>query len=267
MSGNLTIIGLGPARAEHLTLEAVDALRRAGEDGSRVYGLAHVREVVGQVAPDLQVHSLDYLYGLPGVDRPTAYRDLAEMLTRRAFSDGQRVVYLVAGSPLYINDAVLLIRRRCAQAGFPLRLVHGLSFVDLVLGRVFWTGHRGLQLYSAWNVARDGVELATDAPALLFQLGEFTAGADALDERGSTGMLAELRDRLRLRYPGGHPVTVLYSSGRPDYRSLARPVWLRHLADEQVPVYSNLWVPSLDGPGAETELAPEADGPEEGEAS
>jgi len=259
MNGSLTIIGLGPARPEHLTVEAADLLRRAAADGSRVYGLAHVREIVTQAAPELAVRPLDYLYTVPGVDRPTAYRDLAEMLVRRAFSDGLSVVYLVAGSPLFVNDAVLLIRRRCAQDGHPLRLVHGLSFVDLVLGRVHWTGHRGLQLYSAWNVARDGVELATDAPALLFQLGEFTAGADALDERGSTGVLAELRDRLRLRYPASHPVTVLYSSGSPDYRSLARTVALRHLADETVPVYSNLWVPSLDGPAVESEVAPESE--------
>ena len=183
------------------------------------------------------------------------------MLVRRAFEDGFDVLYLVAGSPLYVNDAVLLVRRLCARHGHPLRLIHGLSFVDLVLDRVFWTGHHGLQLYSAWNVARDGTELATDAPALLFQLGEFSRGADALDEARSVVMLAELRDRLVQRYPPDHPVTVLYSSGRPDYRSLARQVPLARLADEPVPVYSNLWVPALSGPDADPAVAPPSEGP------
>ncbi|MCB9781023.1 MAG: hypothetical protein H6742_20810 [Alphaproteobacteria bacterium] len=260
MSGQLTIVGLGPARPEHVTAEARELLRSASERGARAYGLAHVRELVADLAPDLDVRALDYLYALPGVDRPVAYQDLARMLVRRAFEDGQDVVYIVAGSPLFINDAVLLIRRLCAREGHPLRLVHGMSFVELVLSRVYWTGHRGLQLYSAWNVARDGQALDPAVPALLCQLGEFTAGGDALDTGGSTTLLAELRDRLAATLPADHPVTVLYSSGRPDYASLARQVPLSALADEPVPVYSNLWVPALDGPDVERDVAPAADG-------
>jgi tetrapyrrole methylase family protein/MazG family protein len=258
VSGSLTIVGLGPARPEHATLEARQVLAEAAArpDRVRAYGLAHVRELVGALAPGLPVRPLDYLYRLPGVDRPTAYQDLARMLVRRAFDDGVDVLYLVAGSPLFINDAVLLARRLCATRGVPLRLVHGMSFVELVLGRVYWTGHRGLQLYSAWNVARDGVELAPDAPALLCQLGEFSAGGEALDVAGSRDLLAELRDRLAARYPADHPLVVLSSSGHPDYLSLARAVPLSALADQEVPVYSNLWVPALSGDPAEREVAP-----------
>lgn len=257
MPGSLTIVGLGPARAEHVTQEAAEVLRTAAERRARAYGLAHVRDLAAELAPALEVRALDYLYRLPGVDRPTAYADLGRMLIRRAFDDGVEVLYLVAGSPLFYNDAVLAIRQACAAAGRPLRLVHGVSFVDLVLDRVYWTGHQGLQLYSAWNVARDGVALAPDAPTLLCQLGEFSQGGDALDEAGSVGMLVELRDALLRGFPADHPVLVLYSSGRPDYRSLARRVRLADLAAEPVPVYSNLWVPAADGPAVEAELAPE----------
>lgn len=258
VSGSLTIVGLGPARAEHATLEARQVLEQAAARPARVraYGLAHVRELVAELAPGLHVRPLDYLYGLPGVDRPTAYQDLARMLVRRAFDDGVDVLYLVAGSPLFINDAVLLARRLCAARGLPLRLVHGMSFVEIVLGRVYWTGHRGLQLYSAWNVARDGVLLSPEAPALLCQLGEFSSGGDALDVAGSRGLLAELRDRLATRYPPDHPLVVLSSSGHPDYHALARAVSLGALADEEVPVYSNLWVPPLHADATEREVAP-----------
>jgi uncharacterized protein YabN with tetrapyrrole methylase and pyrophosphatase domain len=260
MPASLTIVGLGPARPEHVTREAIEVLRRARERGHRVYGLAHVRDVVADVAPGLAVRPLDYLYELPGVDRPMAYGDLAKMLVRRAFSDELHVVYVVAGSPLYVNDAVLGIRRACAAAGHPLRLVHGLSFVDLVLDRVYWTGRGGLQLYSAWNLARDGVTLATGAPSLVFQLGEFTKGGDALNTDGSTGMLEALRDVLLQSFPDDHPVTILYSSGRPDYRSLARQLPLAELAAAPVPVYSNLWVPAVGGPAVERDVAPPSDG-------
>ncbi len=258
MSGSLTIVGLGPARPEHLTCEALELLRAPEHPLRRAYGLAHAREVTAAVASELEVRALDYLYRVQGVDRPEAYRDLAGLLMRRAFDDGFEVLYLVAGSPLFYNDAVLVIRRRCAERGLPLRLVHGLSFVDLVLDRVFWTGTHGLQLYSAWNLARDGYTLDPESPALLVQLGEYSRGGEALDTRGSVGMLDELRDALLQRFPAQHPVTILYSSGRPEYRSLARSLPLSELASQEVPVYSNLWVPALRGPALERDQAPES---------
>lgn len=256
MSGSLTIVGLGPALPGHLTVEAREVLRQPRGERLRAYGLAHPREIAAQTAPDLEVRALDYLYELPGVDRPVAYQDLAQMLVRRAFDDGFDVLYLVAGSPLVLNDAVLVIRRLCADQDRPLRLVHGMSFVELVLDRVYWTGHQGLQILSAWNVARDGMQPVPSVPLLMPQLGEFTQGGDALDATRSTTVLADLRDRLLQYYPADHPVTVLYSSGRPDYRSQARQIPLQDLAERPVPVYSNLWVPALDGPPPERDVAP-----------
>ena len=228
--GSLTIVGLGPARPEHLTAEAVAALRQA-PPGARAYGLAHARQIAASVAPELEVGSLDYLYSLPGVDRPTLYRDLASMLLRRAFEDDCDVLYLVAGSPLFINDAVLLLRadRR------PVRLVHGLSFVDLVLDQVLWTGHRGLQLYSAWNIAFDGIAINPAAPALLCQLGEFSRGAEALQTGGSTSMLASLRDCLLADYPPEHSVSILYDRDLSSLRYILSPARLCKFTSKLAP--------------------------------
>ncbi len=99
--------------------------------------------------------------------------------------------------------------------------------------------------------------LAHDVPALVCQIGEFSRGGDALDTQHSTTMLRELRDALLGALPSDHPVTILYSSGRPDYRSLARTLTLGDLAEAEVPVYSNLWIPALDGPDIERLQAPE----------
>lgn len=258
-TGSLAVLGLGPARPDQMTLEARALLAETAASGGRLYALAHARGMVEAIEPGLEARSLDWLYAVPGVPRPKAYERLAHLLFERAFEDGERVVYAVAGSPLFYNDAVLVLRRLCADRGRPLRLVHGMSFVDLVLDRVYWTGHGGLQLYSAWNVARDGVALSPTAPALLCQLGEFTAAGEALDTRGSTAMLEELRDRLLQRYPAEHRVVVLYSSGPPEYRSLARATSLAELARQPVPVYSNLWVPALGGPDLEADVAPGAE--------
>ena len=108
-------------------------------------------------------------------------------------------------------------------------------------------------------MANDGVDLDPQAPSVLVQLGEFGASGDALDTKRSPQMLGRLRDRLLEHFPADHPVLVLYSSGPPDYRSEGRRTALSALADQPVPVYSNLWVPSLNGPDLERELAPPTD--------
>ncbi|MEC7987059.1 MAG: SAM-dependent methyltransferase, partial [Myxococcota bacterium] len=139
-TGSLTIVGLGPARPENITTEALSVLRCSQQENMRVYALQHARDMAWSVVPDLKIRSLDYLYHLPDVDRPTAYRDLAQMMLRKAFDEGEQVVYLVAGSPLFYNDVVLLIRKMAAKKERSVRLVHGMSFVDLVLDQVYWTG-------------------------------------------------------------------------------------------------------------------------------
>jgi len=244
--GALTIVGLGPARPEHMTNEALMVLRGASNGKSCLYALQHARKMVHNVFPDLYIRSLDYLYDIPGVERPMAYRDLAQMMLRKAFQDGEEVIYLVAGSPLFYNDAVLLIRKMAVKKKLPIRLVHGMSFVDLVLDQVHWTGFHGLQLYSAWNIAHDDVLLSTEAPALLCQLGEFSAAGDALDTTRSSSMLVVLQQKLLCVYPEEHLVSILYSSGPPNYGSLSEVVALKELAQRTVPVYSNLWIPRLE---------------------
>lgn len=245
--GSLTILGLGPARKEHITMEAMQALRQASREEYPTYALAHAREIIRSLVPALHPKSLDYLYSLPGIERPEAYRDLAKMMLRKAFVEGNHVVYVVAGSPLFYNDAVLFIRKRAHEEGRTVRLIHGMSFVDLVLDQVHWTGHRGLQLYSAWNIAFDEVSLQKDAPALLCQLGEFSSAGSALDTSKSTQMLEVLQEKLLEQYPLEHEVHILYSSGPPEYHSLKRSIPLSQLSSKTVPVYSNLWVPALGG--------------------
>lgn len=245
--GSLTILGLGPARKEHITVEAMHALRQAAREEQPTYALAHARSLIRELVPALHAKSLDYLYSLDMVERPDAYQDLAKMMLRKAFVEGHNVLYVVAGSPLFYNDAVLFIRKAAQEQGHSVRLIHGMSFVDLVLDQVHWTGHRGLQLYSAWNIAFDNIKLPLEAPTLLCQLGEFSAAGSALDTSKSNQMLIALQERLLEWYPPEHQVRILYSSGPPDYHSLQETVSLSELSKRTVPVYSNLWIPALGG--------------------
>jgi uncharacterized protein YabN with tetrapyrrole methylase and pyrophosphatase domain len=238
MNGTLTIVGLGPARAEQATVEALRLLQAAvSAPRTRCYGLGHARTMALELVPELTVASLDWIYEVPGVSRPAAYADLAAMMRRRV-EDGWDVVYLVPGSPLFYNDAVYLLRTQ----DLPLRMVHGMSFVEWVLDGVKWTGHTGLQLWSAWNVAVDGIGLHPEAPALLCQLGE--APPSLGGARSEQSMLERLRDALLAQgYAADHEVVVLSSSGPPRYDNGSTPVALADLADADAPIYANLWVP------------------------
>lgn len=247
MTGQICILGLGPARPEHMTLEAATTLRQASGSKWRCYGLAHARELARSANSEIEVQALDYLYEIPGVSRPAAYADLAKMLCRKAIA-GHRILYIVAGSPLFYNDAVLLIRREAKRRSIDLKMITGMSFVDIVLQGVHWTGHHGLQLYSAWNIAQDHIPLNEDVPTLLCQLGEFSSGGDAITTSGSNIMLQKLRDKLLSQYPKTHPVSILSSSGAPDYNALANRIALEDLALNNVPVYSNLFIPGISHP-------------------
>ena len=84
-TGSLTILGLGPARKEHITMEAMQALREAAREEHPTYALAHAREIIRSLVPALHPKSLDYLYSVPGVERPAAYQDLAAAAKRAGF--------------------------------------------------------------------------------------------------------------------------------------------------------------------------------------
>lgn len=257
MSGSLTIVGLGPGRPEQVTLEAAQLLEAAADaPNARVYGFSNVAPLATAVAPRLSVQPLDGLLVAAAGDRQRGYQGVVQHLLTEAYRDGGDVYYVVAGNPLVINDLVLVIRRTCKLYQKPVRVVAGLSFFDLVLDRVFWRADPGVQLLSAWAVARGEPVLVATAPALLYELGEMSA-ADGAAGTGSdeATMLETLASRLLALYPPEHPVALLFSSGPPDFESRSTGVELAALAAQAIPPLSNLWVPALGGPAMESELA------------
>ena len=96
-------------------------------------------------------------------------------------------------------------------------------------------------------------QLARERQMLPFEPPRFS-GAGTLGGAIASGLsgpgrpwYGSLRDALLGTYEADHLVTVLYSSGDPDYESLSRRVALSELAAVAVPVYSNLWVPGEGG--------------------
>jgi tetrapyrrole methylase family protein/MazG family protein len=222
-----------------LTEEATRALVEAREPDGRCYGLTRHRELVAQVAPGLRLKPVDYLFA---GSRAQAFADLTELLTRKAFAEGQRVVYVAAGNALVLNDAVYVLRRECAARGLPVRVVVGVSFLDVILEEVFWSGHFGLEMRSAWDVDEGRYLPDGRTPVLLYELGE---------GEGAEEMVIRLRNRLMGVYPGGHRIQLVWSSGSPEHRTQSARMALSELSLEGVEPVSNVWLPALGEGGME----------------
>lgn len=244
MSGSLTIVGLGPARPEHTTLEAAETLETAHQNANaRVFAFSNAAGVGTAHVPGLEIEILDDLVQADW-DRATTYRELVKRLVQAAFKKGHDVYYLAAGSPLVINDLVVFLRRACLQLSRPVRIVHGMSFFEWGLDRVFWRADPGIQLLSAWAVASGQAVLDPSYPALLYELGEAP---------GEAGLMPRLQHMLLEQYPADHTVAVL-SSEEPDFATAARALRVADLATVVVPALANLWVPGIDSPTMEHDV-------------
>lgn len=197
---SLTIVGLGPGHAGLLTREAWEVLSSAPEVWLRT---AH--HPCAQVLPQgPTVHSFDAVY-----ERATSFEALYQMIATELLRLAQRpqgVIYAVPGDPL-VGDATVTHGLRLAEArGVTVRLVHGLSFIEPVLGLLGRDALDGLQML-------DAVELSQllhppfnpDLPALVAYLGD-------------RALASEVKLALMNQYPDEHPVHVIEAAGLPAQR-------------------------------------------------
>ena len=244
MQGSLTIVGLGPARRENTTIEAVEALTSAHQsETALVFAFSNAAEIALAHIGDLQIEVLDQ-FVQEDWDRATTYRELVKHVVQAAFRDGRDAYYLSTGSPLVINDLVVFLRRACLQLSQPVRIIHGMSFFEWVLDRVFWRSDPGIQLVSAWAVASGEVTLDPSYPALLYELGEAPV---------EVGLLQQLKQKLLEQYPSDHPLAVL-SSCELTQEPHAVALGLARLSTAGLPALSNLWVPGTDSPPMELDV-------------
>ncbi len=125
----LTIVGLGPGRLDHLTLEAWDVLRAA----PRIYlrtarhpTVDHLRDRL----PAVDLRSFDDVYER-GLSFDAVYEEIADSLLAAAATEA--VVYGVPGHPLVGERVTALLLERAAAARVTLRVVEGLSFLEPVI--------------------------------------------------------------------------------------------------------------------------------------
>ncbi|HOU41182.1 MAG TPA: nucleoside triphosphate pyrophosphohydrolase, partial [Promineifilum sp.] len=152
------------------------------------------------------------------------------------------IVYAVPGHPFVGEATVAAITRGAAEAGIPVEIVAGLSFVEPVLAALGIDALDGLQLF-------DAIELASylyppinpDVPLLLGQV-------------YSRLLAGQLKAALMSIYPPEQPVALIHAAGEAEQR-------VEHLAlhefdrSQHIDHLTSLYVPALPVKAGLTALA------------
>lgn len=192
---SITVIGLGPSGLEYLDEHQRSALT---DPSNRVIVRTLRHPAASALAESRSVESCDDLY-----DRHTDYDELYRSIVDRvveAASTGP-VVYAVPGSAAVGERAVALLRSTSAEAGLPIRVLPGLSFLDLVYAAVGVDPIAdGLQVVDA-RTLHDPLPL--HLPTVITQVDSVLRAADVSVALG------------RVLDPD-HPITILDRLGDPD---------------------------------------------------
>ena len=222
----ITIIGLGPGDAAHLTRKAWAVLEASDE----VYLRTRKHPTVTELPPGLTLHAFDHLYE-EAADFDAVYTAIAAeilALGRRP----QGVVYAVPGHPLVGEASVGRILDAAPEADLPVHIVAGLSFVEPVLTALGIDALSGLQLVDATELAAmHHPPLNPDLPALVAQL-------------YSQALAADLKLTLLNQYPPDHVVVLVNRAGTAQERTFSVPLFE---LDRQLDVahLTTLYVPPL----------------------
>lgn len=231
MNSSITIIGLGPGRADLLTLEAQRRLAAAGE----VYLRTRRHPTVAALPDGLSLHSFDHFYqSLPTFE--AVYEAVATEIVRLGGRPAG-VVYAVPGHPLVGEATTQRILTLAAENGLAVEIVEGLSFIGPVISALGLDPLDGLQIADAVIVAgQHHPHLSADRPVLLSQL-------------YSRQVAGEVKLTLMNLYPDEHPITLVRAAGTSDAAVRALPLYkldrqpdLDHL--------TSLYVPAIESPSS-----------------
>jgi tetrapyrrole methylase family protein / MazG family protein len=224
---SITIVGLGPGDPRLLTREAWEVLEAAEE----VWLRTERHPAVAGLPSHLTLHSFDALY-----EEAEDFAQVYEAIVTEVLRLGRRpegVIYAVPGHPLVGESAVTRLLSQAEDAGFAVRMVEGLSFIEPTLTALQVDALPGLQVCDAVEVASlYHPPLNPDLPALLAQL-------------YSRALAADVKLTLMNQYPDDHEVALVHAAGTPAQRLVRLPLY--ELDRRDVGHLTTLYVPPLPG--------------------
>lgn len=226
MTAKITVVGLGPGDPELLTRKAWNTLQQA----KRVYLRTRQHPSLENLTEVVELTDFDHLY-----EEHEHFEDVYSAIVAAlvaACQRGEEVVYAVPGDPTVGEATLNLLRRRAQEQGIELELIHGVSFVEPVLGLLEIDGLEDLAVADAHELAA-----AYHPP--------FPPHSHALVAQVHSRMVAaDVKLTLMNQYPDDHQVVLLVAAGTGDFEQVRMPL---HELDhrEQFGNEATLYVPPL----------------------
>ncbi|HSM55208.1 MAG TPA: nucleoside triphosphate pyrophosphohydrolase [Candidatus Sulfomarinibacteraceae bacterium] len=222
---SITVVGLGPGDGRFLTREAWQILTEAGT----VYLRTKRHPAVADLPGNVTLISFDAVYETADTFESVYAHIVAELLR---LTETGPVVYAVPGHPHVGEATVTALEAAAQQAGVPVRIVPGLSFVEPTLTAVGADALDGLQLFDAVELlAFHYPPLNPDVPLLLGQVYSRLVAGD-------------LKLVLTAVYPEEHPVHLIHAAGMAGQSVESLPLYAIDRS-EQISHLTSLYVPPL----------------------
>lgn len=125
MKKGITVVGLGPGNAAHLSVETFEVLQK----GAQVILRTAVHPSVSELKKaGIKFTSCDDFYET-GASFDEVYKKIVEFVLDEGAR--QEVIYAVPGSPLVAERTVVMLREQAKARSLPLKILPAMSFLDL----------------------------------------------------------------------------------------------------------------------------------------
>ena len=142
MKGSLTIVGLGPGAAGHLSLETLKLLEER---------FVILRTEIHPTVAELKRRGISYISCDTWYEKEATFEDVYDNISSFVIeqAEDKDVVYAVPGSPLVAERTVVLLRGKAEKCGIPLTVKPAMSFLDLAYVKLGIDPIDGLRIVDA----------------------------------------------------------------------------------------------------------------------
>jgi len=243
MGNEIIVVGMGPGPVKYLTQEARDVLLAEQEIFFRL-SVHPVYQWLRDQGKDCV--SFDALYNQSGISYERIYKTINQALVKTAKKQG-RAVYALPGHPYVFEKTPRMLRQAAHPQGVEVKVVTGLSFIEMIYQELEIDPEEGLQIINACGFSAYGDYPFTEKLPLL--IGQVGLPAE-LDPTGQESNVQATARALLKKFPPDHKVTLIWSKGMPDYENETRTFKLADLPEQSgyVPFLATLYVPPIKPP-------------------
>jgi tetrapyrrole methylase family protein/MazG family protein len=223
----ITIVGLGPGSIDDLSLKAW----RTIEGATTLYLRTKRHPCVAELPDHLTCHSFDDLYDtLDNFEE--VYATIAANVVDIAQKQGD-VVYAVPGDPFVGESTVTHVLSLASDAGIPVDIINGISFIEPMLAAIGVDALDGVQIFDAIDISNVyHPPINPTLPALLAQVYSQTVASN-------------VKLCLMNQYPDELPVKLIHAAGNGQ-SAIIEDIQLYEIdRSDKIDVLTSLYIPPL----------------------